>query len=254
MLRRRPPATSDVEPPPSRFSACTRAERDQRLGQLAHREAGLVVGAAVAGDGEQPVAPRDAERGARVAAVGDVGVELAPAGREALGVAGADDAPPRDQQRAGLQQVAARARRAARSRRAIATVVAGDVHAGAQAAPRRVERDVAALHPAWRSSPSGVPCGRAKKPPTSASATPVSRHQRPSGVGPRQAHDADARAAQRSGRRTASCGRRRAGGCSRGEGGAGGRRGARAALASGSWRSAMRLRDGGLRRRRETVV
>src|SRR5919204_1426356 len=64
-----------------------RAERGQRRGELAQREAGLVVGAPVAGDGEHPPVGRQRQRGARVAAGGDVGVELALARREALVVA-----------------------------------------------------------------------------------------------------------------------------------------------------------------------
>jgi hypothetical protein len=64
-----------------------RAEGDERLGELLQGEAGVVVAAAVGGDGEQAAAARDRECRARVAAGGDVGVELPGAGGEALGVA-----------------------------------------------------------------------------------------------------------------------------------------------------------------------
>jgi hypothetical protein len=58
---------------------------------------------------------REAERGARVAAVGDVGVELAVGGAEALAVllAAEDRSAVADEQRAGLEEVAARAPRSA---------------------------------------------------------------------------------------------------------------------------------------------
>ena len=115
------------------------AERDERLGQLAQREAGLVVGPAVAGDGEQPPVAREPERGARVAPGGDVGVELAGARREALRVA-RHDAAAVDEQRPGLEQVAG-----GRGRQRVAPVDrharARDVHAGPHGAPRRVEGD-----------------------------------------------------------------------------------------------------------------
>ena len=86
------------------------AELDHHLGQLEHREPGVDAGAApVAGDGDH-VAGADPQRRARMAAVGDVGVELPRAAREALAVvAGVErDRAAGDQQRPGLHEVAAR--------------------------------------------------------------------------------------------------------------------------------------------------
>ena len=106
-LRSRPPLTSDVEPPPSRLSASRAPERDHQRRELLEREARVVARAAVAGDREQlPVG--QPERGPRVAAVGDVGVELGLAGAEALDVVlAAEDRPAvAHEQRPGLQQVA----------------------------------------------------------------------------------------------------------------------------------------------------
>src|SRR3954452_23873001 len=91
-------------------------------GELAERQAGVANRATVGDHGDETIA-RDAERRARVAAVGDVAVELRGAGGEALRVAririarmrparirrDADHRLPiRDEQRAGLHQVAPR--------------------------------------------------------------------------------------------------------------------------------------------------
>ena len=48
VLRSSPSKTSEVEPPPSRLIARSRAELGHQLGQLAQRQPGVVVGAAVA--------------------------------------------------------------------------------------------------------------------------------------------------------------------------------------------------------------
>ena len=86
------------------------------------------------------------ERGARVAGGGDVGVELGGAGGEALAVVAAvvDGDAVADEQRAGLEEVAVRLGRE-RVARGDADVRALDVHAGAPAPPRLVERDGRAL-------------------------------------------------------------------------------------------------------------
>ena len=134
--------------------------------------------AAVAGDREQP-AVGEAERGARVAAVGDVGVELGLAGAEALAIVRArktgtpsrtssGPACRRSPRGCGGQLVARGDRRDA----------AAHVHARAHVGPGSVERDVAAGDAARadlaqrRSRP-----GRTKNPPTSASSTPRAAHQ-----------------------------------------------------------------------------
>ena len=91
---------------------------------------------------------RQPERGARVAALGDVGVELRLAGGEALGVERALEARRAfaDEQRTGLEQVAARLRGqlvALADRHAAAV----DADARAHVAPRAGERHVPAGDP-----------------------------------------------------------------------------------------------------------
>jgi hypothetical protein len=116
-----------------------RAEGDEGLGQLRQREAGLVVGAPVARDGQQPPARREPDRGPRVAPGRDVGVELAVPRREALDVAGHARHAVAHQQRAGLQEVSGRlgGQRVALGERHVA---AHDVQAGPDVGPGRVER------------------------------------------------------------------------------------------------------------------
>ena len=121
------------------------AEAHEHARELLERQARLALGAAVAGDRDQ-AAGREAKRRSRVAAVGDVGVELRLAGREALGIQRAVEAglAVAHQQRAGLQEVAARL-----GRQLVALgdphLAAGDAHAGAQVAPRPRERHAPAL-------------------------------------------------------------------------------------------------------------
>ena len=131
-----------------------------------------------------------AERGARIAAVGDVGVELvrrrprSPRRRR-------DHRPPaRDEQRPGLQQVAARARPASSSRRAMRTRPPATC-TQARSAPRarrrartaRARRACAARPAACRRAGrrSRRPAPRARR----------GRGTRPPAARPRQAHDAD---------------------------------------------------------------
>ena len=120
-LRSRPPQTSDVEPPPSRFIADVQPSATISSASSSSVRPGVVARAAVAGDREQ-LAVGEAERGARVAAVGDVGVELGLAGAEALGVvlAAEDGAPSRTSSGPACSRsprgCGGRARRAARSR------------------------------------------------------------------------------------------------------------------------------------------
>ena len=133
-----------------------------------------------------------ADRGTRVAAVGDVGVELAVGGAEALAVlfAAEDGLAVADEQRAGLQQVAARRggqlRRAARSR---ATPPSTCTHARTSS-NGAVNGTCSRTTPRVRTSPSGVPCGRTKKPPTIASSTPCAAHHASSLAWPRSTRDA----------------------------------------------------------------
>src|SRR4051794_14914027 len=98
------------------------------LGQFAERQAGVADRAPVRDDREQAIAA-DADRRTRMAAGGDVAVELRAAGREALriarertgrarGVRLADDRPAiRDEHRTGLQQITARRARQRAARR-----------------------------------------------------------------------------------------------------------------------------------------
>ena len=129
-------------------------EVDEDGGEFLEREARVGAGAAVAGDREE-LAVRERERGARVAGGGDVGVELRGPGGEPLAVVVAvvDGGAVADEQRAGLEEVA--------------LGMGGERVAGGDA------RGI----PLVRSSPSGSPAGRVKKPPTSASRTPWERHQ-----------------------------------------------------------------------------
>jgi hypothetical protein len=112
-----------------------------------------------------------------MAPVGDVRVELGVAGREALGVLAVAHhrLPARYQQRPGLQQVAGRLRGY------VGAAGDGDlalarVHARARVVPRREEGLGHALMPRVRTSPSGRPDERMKKPPTTASLTAWRRH------------------------------------------------------------------------------
>ena len=100
-------------------------------------------------DDRDDAARGEPERGARVAAVGDVGVELRLPGREALRVEPALEAglALAHEQRAGLEQVAARLRGQLVAPRE-ADLAALDVHARAHRRPRRGERHVAAGHAA----------------------------------------------------------------------------------------------------------
>ena len=87
------------------------AERDHQPGELEQRQPGVVARAPVAGDRDDP-ARREAERRARVAPLGRIGIELVGRGAEALliGVGVIGDGAVGDEQRPGLQQVAARMR------------------------------------------------------------------------------------------------------------------------------------------------
>ena len=100
--------TSDVDPPPSRFSAASHPSAHIRRGELGERQARVAPRAAVAGEGDDPVV-RHADRRARVAPLGDVGVELPGARAEALGVPFPveHDPPAVDEHGARLEQVTA---------------------------------------------------------------------------------------------------------------------------------------------------
>ena len=77
-LRRCPRWTSVVEPPPSRLIALSRPSSTITPASSRHRKPAVDVRApSVAGDRHQPLS-ETAERGARIPAHGDVGVELSP--------------------------------------------------------------------------------------------------------------------------------------------------------------------------------
>ncbi len=107
-----PWTTSDVDPPPSRFSASRAPSRAIRRASSASVRPASVVRAAVDSNGDRhPTA--EAERRARVTAVGDVGVELILPRGEVLGVDPGryDRLAEAHQKRPGLEEVAARCRR-----------------------------------------------------------------------------------------------------------------------------------------------
>ena len=112
------------------------AERDQQPGELRHVQARVDARATAVAAHRQQLVLAHAQRGARVAADGDVGVELRGAGREALGVRAVDHrAPVADEQRTGLDEVADRVGRQRVPRGQVHVAV--DVHAGALVRPRR---------------------------------------------------------------------------------------------------------------------
>ena len=82
------------------------AQREQRLGKLAECHPGVVARASVAGH-RQRVLTRDGQGGARIAPVGDVGIELMGGGGETLAVLAVGVGSPalRNQQRPRLQQI-----------------------------------------------------------------------------------------------------------------------------------------------------
>ena len=96
------------------------AESGDQVSEFGEGQAGVDAGAAAVADERGQLLVGEGERGAWVAAGGDVGVELVGAGDEALRVVEvAERGPVADEQRAGLQQVAGGlgpvARRGARS-------------------------------------------------------------------------------------------------------------------------------------------
>jgi hypothetical protein len=122
------------------------AESGHQARELDQREPRVAARAAVAGERDD-AAVGEPERGARMAPVGRIGVELVGRSAEALGVGlrVVGDVAVGDEQRAGLQQVAARL--------GVEVVAARDpgdaalnVHTRADRVPRRVERHVLADH------------------------------------------------------------------------------------------------------------
>jgi len=122
-------------------------EVDQEIGELGEGQAGVFVAAAVDGDREHALTGKR-QGGTGIAAGGDVGVELARAGREALGVLAVLYRPAAvaDEERAGLEKVAGRM---AGQLCAVRDPWASgyDVNASAKLAPRRIEGRVAASDP-----------------------------------------------------------------------------------------------------------
>src|SRR5579884_2987951 len=117
MLLSRPVAQSAVVNQRGRTTAVeverlARAELDEHVCELGQRHSGVLRRAAVAHDGQQPVA-RDRQSGARVAALRDVGVELMRSSGEALDVLAIahDTLSTSYEQRSRLQQVAVERRR-----------------------------------------------------------------------------------------------------------------------------------------------
>ena len=187
----------------------SRAERRQQRGELLERQPRVVARAPVDRDREQP-AVGDAQRRARVAAVGYVRVELAAPARKPSGSASRPNtgapsqtssgpACSRSPRGVGSELVAAarcRCRRRARARTRARV-------------PGRAERDVAAGDARVRTSPSGIPPGRTKKPPTSASTRRAPRTTARAAPGRPAARRAARSARRRSWRRARSCARRR---------------------------------------------
>ena len=174
-LRSRPPEISDVEPPPSRLSACAQPSATSSVGELHEREAG-VVGARGRRRRRRGARRRrrpSAARGWRPSVMSES--NWRGAGREALGRPRARTRRAAGhEQRAGLQQVPARrgaervAAAIARRRPATCTHARTSPQGASKGTWRRAT-------PRVRSSPSGRPSGRTKKPPTIASATPRAR-------------------------------------------------------------------------------
>ena len=113
---------------------------------------------------------------------GDVGVELARAGREALGVAGRARRAAADEERAGLEQVAG-GWAGSSGRRPMVTASRVAWTQARRACHGASNGAVARAMPLVHSSPSGTPVARTKNPPTMASPVPLSAHQASSLVG-----------------------------------------------------------------------
>ena len=83
------------------------AEPDDEFGEFGDGEAGVDAGSAAVADERDQLFVGEGERGAWVAAGGDVGVELVGVGDEALRIVEvAEGCSVADEERAGLQQVA----------------------------------------------------------------------------------------------------------------------------------------------------
>ena len=145
-------------------------ERRHQRGQLFQRQPRVMARAPVARDGED-TPRRQPQSRPRVAAVGDVGVELRLAGAEALAVRPRGGTPARRRApatgrpaagRRAAQRAARRAARCCVTPPCTCTHARTDDHGAANGTCRRAT-------PRVRTSPSGVPSGRTKKPPTSAS-------------------------------------------------------------------------------------
>ena len=135
------------------------AELAHHAGELEHRQPGVGPAAAAVADEHDQVLLGDPDRGARVAAVGDVGVELRGPGGEALAIGAVErDLAVRDEQRAGLEQVALRPLGQRAARRDLEPAV-GRVQRRAQVAvgaDERRPRDVLAGAPDVAQRPERV--------------------------------------------------------------------------------------------------
>ncbi len=146
--------------------------------ELLEREAGVVARAAVAGDRDDPPGARpSAARGWRPSVMSESNWRAPaekPSGSPARAYATAPPATSsgpacRRSPRGAARERVAR-RRSARRRPARAGTSARSPHGASKGTWRRAT-------PRVRSSPSGTPAGRVKKPPTSASCTPRAAHQ-----------------------------------------------------------------------------
>ena len=151
----RPPTTSDVEPPPSRLSAASAPSRPAS-GQLVERQPGFVVGAAVAGHGDQRAGGRapSAARGWRPTVMSESNCP-APAEKPSSSVVrdASRRAPAADRPAADLR----RARSGSSLRRAIRTPPSRHVHTRTPRVPRRAEGHRFARRPAAAQLARGMP-------------------------------------------------------------------------------------------------
>jgi hypothetical protein len=131
--QRRRAATVEIQ------SVCS-AERQQRIGELGKRHAGIVPGPTIACHCEQPIAG-DRQRSTGIAPTRNIGIELMGGRREPLPVLSINQRPPAisDQQRPGLQQIAAQITGQPITPGDPRNPI-NDMHACPNVTPRRVER------------------------------------------------------------------------------------------------------------------
>ena len=253
-LRSRPPETSDGRAAAVEVDRGLARRAGHQPGELVEREAG-VVGASGRRRRRASIRRRrarpSAARGWRPSVMSESNWRAPAEKPSASHLARVGDA--RRRRAAGRPAAGRRAARREASRRAIRATPPCDVHARAGRAQGASNGTWRRATPRVRSSPSGTPAGRVKKPPTSASCTPRAAHQAAGAPG-RAARRRAARCPPRRGRdvdrRRAAVGERRAGGGS-------GRAGPRAARRRGARRpcgAELRGRTGGAGERLVTRV